>query len=268
MSGTGEHDRLGTPVTGVVVTGGTSGIGAATCTALAEVGRAVAVWDIDGEGALRTADDCKRRFGVATHAVEIDMRDGAAITAAVDPTIAALGSVGGIVHAAGMVRPAMTGAIDVDTWDDVLAVNLRGYGLVVDAFLRTLLATPGSSVVGIASIEGLVGHGAIPSYTASKHGVVGLTRSLAHRVGSVGLRVNCVCPGYIDTPMLSPSIATAEARATMISHVPLGRIADPSEVARVIRFLLSDEAGFVHGAAIVVDGGHTAVGGQTFTLTL
>ena len=259
-------ELLGTPATGVVVTGGASGIGAATCLALAEVGRPVAIWDVDGEGADRTASDCKRRFGVATHTVELDVRDRAAIVAASDPTVAALGSVGGIVHAAGMVRPAMEGAIDVETWDDVLAVNLRAYGLVVDAFLDTLLATPGASVVGIASIEGLVGHGAIPSYTASKHGVVGLSRSLAHRFGSRGLRVNAVCPGYIDTPMLAPTIATAEARAAMVSHVPLGRIADPSEVARVIRFLLSDEAGFVHGAAIVVDGGHTAAGGQSFTL--
>ena len=266
MSGTSEPERLGTPSTGVVVTGGASGIGAATCAALAEVGRPIAIWDVDAEGASRTADDCKRRFGVATHVVEIDVRDGAAIVAAVAPTVGALGSVGGIVHAAGMVRPAMEGAIDVSTWDDVLAVNLRAYGLVVDAFLETLLATPGSSVVGIASIEGLIGHGAIPSYTASKHGVIGLSRALAHRFGGRGLRVNAVCPGYIDTPMLAPSIATDEARAAMISHVPLGRIADPSEVARVIRFLLSDEAGFVHGAAIVVDGGHTAAGGQSFTL--
>jgi NAD(P)-dependent dehydrogenase (short-subunit alcohol dehydrogenase family) len=259
-------ELLGTPATGVVVTGGASGIGAATSRALAEVGRPVAIWDLDGAGATRTADDCKRRFGVATHVVEIDVRDGAAIRAAVEPTVAALGSVGGVVHAAGMVRPAMEGAIDVPTWDDVMSVNLRAYGLVVDAFLGTLLATPGASVVGIASIEGLVGHGAIPSYVASKHGVIGLSRALAGRFGSHGLRVNAVCPGYIDTPMLAPTIASPEARAAMIAHVPLGRIADPSEVARVIRFLLSDEAGFVHGAAIVVDGGHTAVGGQAFTM--
>jgi NAD(P)-dependent dehydrogenase (short-subunit alcohol dehydrogenase family) len=259
-------ELLGTPSTGVVVTGGASGIGAATCRALAEVGRPVAIWDLDAQGATRTAEECKQRFGVATHVVGIDVRDAAAITAAVQPTLAALGPVGGIVHAAGMVRPALQGAIDVETWDDVLAVNLRAYGLVVDAFLETLLATPGASVVGIASIEGLVGHGAIPSYTASKHGVIGLSRSLAGRFGSRGLRVNAVCPGYIDTPMLAPTIATEAARAAMVAHVPLGRIADPSEVARVIRFLLSDEAGFVHGAAIVVDGGHTAVGGQSFTL--
>ncbi|HZP27737.1 MAG TPA: SDR family oxidoreductase [Acidimicrobiia bacterium] len=259
-------ELLGKPSTGVVVTGGASGIGAATCRAIAEVGRPVAVWDVDGEGATRTADECKRLHGVPTHVVEIDVRDGAAIVAAAAPTVAALGSVGGIVHAAGMVRPAMEGAIDAATWDDVLAVNLRAYGLVVDAFLDTLLATPGASVVGIASIEGIIGHGAIPSYTASKHGVIGLSRSLAHRFGSRGLRFNAVCPGYIDTPMLAPSIATDEARAAMIAHVPLGRLADPSEVARVIRFLLSDEASYVDGAAIVVDGAHTAAGGQSFTL--
>jgi NAD(P)-dependent dehydrogenase (short-subunit alcohol dehydrogenase family) len=123
-------------------------------------------------------------------------------------------------------------------------------------------AGPGSAVVGIASIEGLIGHGAIPSYTASKHGLIGLTRAFAHRLGAEGIRANAVCPGYIDTPMLAVAIATPESRAALEHKAPLGRLGRPEDVARVVRFLLSDEAAFMNGAAVVVDGGMTATGGQ------
>jgi NAD(P)-dependent dehydrogenase (short-subunit alcohol dehydrogenase family) len=185
--------------------------------------------------------------------------------AAVAPTLSALGSVGGLVHAAGMVRPALDDVIDADTWDFVLDVNLRAHGLIVSALLPAFrAANPGSAIVGISSIEGLIGHGGIPSYVASKHGLIGLTRSLAHRLGLEGIRANAVCPGYIETPMLEPAIPSPEARAQLESTVPLGRLGAAEEIGRVVRFLLSDEASYVNGAAIVVDGGVTAVGGQKF----
>jgi NAD(P)-dependent dehydrogenase (short-subunit alcohol dehydrogenase family) len=153
--------------------------------------------------------------------------------------------------------------IDVDSWDRVLATHLRAYAFVVRAVLPELRrAGPGAAIVGISSIEGLVGHGAIPSYTAAKHGMIGLTRSLAHRLGPEGVRVNAVCPGYIETPMLAPAIGDTAARASLEAHVPLGRLGAPGDVAAVVRFLLSDESRYVHGAAVVVDGGVTATGGQ------
>ena len=256
-------DALGEPATGVVVTGAASGIGAAIARALAEVGRPVGIWDRDGDGAGRVASQLHERHGVAAHGVAVDVTDDDALAAAVSPTVAALGSVGGVVHGAGIVAPALDGVIDVTTWDAVLATHLRGYAFVVQALVEELRrARPGSAIVGIASIEGLVGHGAIPSYTAAKHGMIGLSRSLAHRLGAEGVRVNAVCPGYIDTPMLAPAIGDADARARLEASVPLGRLGEPSDVAAVVRFLLSDEARYVHGAAIVVDGGVTATGGQ------
>jgi NAD(P)-dependent dehydrogenase (short-subunit alcohol dehydrogenase family) len=254
---------LGAPGTGVVVTGGASGIGRACALALAAVGRPVAVWDVATDGAAQTAKECSDRFGVATYAAAVDVRDRAAIDAAVAPSVEALGTVGGLVHAAGIVRPALEGPFDADTWDDVLAVNLRAEGHIVDALLPSFRAAGAeSAVVGISSIEGLVGHGFIPSYTASKHGLIGLTRAFAHRLGAEGIRVNAVCPGYIDTPMLAPTIATAEARDGFERKAPLGRLGTPEDIARAVRFLLSDEASFITGAVIVVDGGVTAVGGQ------
>jgi NAD(P)-dependent dehydrogenase (short-subunit alcohol dehydrogenase family) len=253
---------LGKPATGVVVTGGGSGIGRACCLALAEVGRPVSAWDVDGDGAAETARRCEERGATATSAA-VDVTDRRAVTDAAGAAVGALGSVGGIVHAAGIVRPALERVVDLDTWDDVLAVNLRAEALVVDVLWETLRdAGPGSAIVGISSIEGLIGHGFIPSYVASKHALIGLTRSLAHRLGPDGIRANAVCPGFVDTPMLAPTIATPQARASFEVRVPLGRLAQPDEVARVVRFLLSDEAAYVNGAAIVVDGGVTAVGGQ------
>jgi NAD(P)-dependent dehydrogenase (short-subunit alcohol dehydrogenase family) len=167
------------------------------------------------------------------------------------------------VHAAGIVRPALEDVVDLDTWDAVLNVNLRAEALLVSTLMPTFrAAAPGAAIVGISSIEGLIGHGFIPSYVASKHALIGLTRSLAHRLGPDGIRANAVCPGYIETPMLAPTIATPEARASFEHHVPIGRLGQPEDIARVVRFLLSEEAAYVNGAVIVVDGGVTAVGGQ------
>jgi len=257
-------DLLGTPATGVVVTGGASGIGRACALALAGVGRPVSLWDVDEAGATQTATECAA-LGVASHSAPVDVRERDQIDAAVAPTLAALGSIGGLVHAAGMVRPALDDVIDADTWDFVLDVNLRAHGLIVSALLPALrAANPGSAVVAISSIEGLIGHGGIPSYVASKHGLIGLTRSFAHRLGLEGIRANAVCPGYILTPMLEPAIPSPEVRAELESTVPLRRLGAPEEIGRVVRFLLSDEASYVNGAAIVVDGGVTAVGGQKF----
>jgi NAD(P)-dependent dehydrogenase (short-subunit alcohol dehydrogenase family) len=175
----------------VVVTGGASGIGAATCRALAAAGRPVASWDLDGTQAAEVADTCAREHGVTTHAVGIDVTDDAAVGAAVEETNAALGAIGGLVHGAGIVRPALDDVIDVESWDAVLAVHLRAYAFVVRALLPELRRVgTGSAIVAISSIEGLIGHGAIPSYTAAKAGIIGLTRAFAHRLGGEGIRVN------------------------------------------------------------------------------
>ena len=161
--------------------------------------------------------------------------------------------------------PPAAHPLDAIGFDTVLQVNLRAEATLVQAFLPALRdAQPGSAIVGIASIEGLIGHGAIPAYTASKHGVIGLTRALAHALGSERIRVNAVCPGYIETPMFSPALAMPGARESYLSKIPMQRLGVPQDVARLVRFLLSDEAEYIHGSAVVVDGGVTAAGGQEF----
>ncbi len=261
-----ETAPLARPSTPVVVTGGGSGIGRAACRALAEVGRPVAAWDLNATGAEETAALCAD-LGVAATARAVDVRDTDAIRTALAATLDALGAVGGLVHAAGVPLGGTADPLGADEFDLVLGVNLRAGAVLASELLPALRdANPGSAIVGIASIEGLIGHGNIPAYTASKHGLIGLVRSLAARLGPEGIRVNAVCPGYIETPMFSPVVdGNPEARAAFERKIPMGRLGRPEEIGRLVRFLLSDDASYLHGSAVVADGGVTAVGGQEYT---
>lgn len=243
--------------TGVVVTGGASGIGLASARALAETGRPVALWDLDAERAGREADAIAAAHGVAALGVGVDVCDMEAVSVAIALTRDALGSIGGLVHAAGTVDPHDVADITAERWDRVLDVNLRAEALLVSALLPDLEQAPGAAVVGISSMEGIVAHAAIPSYCASKAGLLGLTRSLALALAPKGIRVNAVCPGYVDTPML-PASQNPEMASAMAATVPLGRLARPEEMATVVRFLMSDDASYVTGTQIVADGGFTA----------
>jgi NAD(P)-dependent dehydrogenase (short-subunit alcohol dehydrogenase family) len=249
-----------TPTTGVIVTGGASGIGRASARALAEVGRPVALWDKNADGAEAAAKEIGADYDVAAVGIGIDVTDTSAFPAAIEQSRTVLGSIGGLVHAAGM--PGATVPIDTltaETWNQVLDVNLRAEALLVVALLADLRANPGSAVVGIASIEAVIGHGAIPAYCASKAGLLGLTRSLADSLAPDGIRVTAVCPGYIDTPMLRPSFEFPGTRERYIDNAPLKRLGQPEDIAHAVRFLMSDEASFVTGTHLIVDGGTTAV---------
>ncbi len=140
------------------------------------------------------------------------MTDEAAVAAAVDAAAAAMDGIDGLVHAAGVVRVEPVGMLTADLWDAVLDVNLRAYPLLAQAMLTHLRAAEGAAIVGISSIEGLVGNGAIPAYCASKGGLLAVTRSMAHQLGPEGIRVNAVCPGFIETPMLAPALQGPSGR--------------------------------------------------------
>lgn len=249
------------PATGVIVTGAASGIGLACAHALAEVGRPVALWDLAGAAARSAATAITDKYGVAAIGIGVDVTDTPAVEAAVDPTRRALGSIGGLVHAAGIVRAEPVGYLDADKWDAVLDVNLRAQALITQAILTDLLGNPGSAVVGISSIEAFIGQAFIPAYCASKAGLLGLTRALAHQLGGGGVRVNAICPGYIDTPMMRGNVPE-EVIAQQAAHSIFQRLGTAEEVARAVRFLMSDEASFITGTHLTVDGGTTAIGGQ------
>jgi NAD(P)-dependent dehydrogenase (short-subunit alcohol dehydrogenase family) len=252
---------LGRPSTGVVVTGGASGIGRACAAALAEVGRPVGIWDRAGDAAREAADAIGRAHGIEACAVEVDVTDASSFPEAVSRTREALGSVGGLAHCAGVVALDTVDQLDEAKWDFVLDVNLRAEALLVTALLPELRsAGPGSAIVGISSIEAIVANPVTPAYCASKAGLLGLTHALAVTLAPDGIRANAVCPGYVDTPMTAPIFSTSgDVRTQFEQQVPIGRIAAPEEIARVVRFLLSDEASYVTGAELVVDGGLTRV---------
>lgn len=247
--------QLGSPSTPVLVTGGASGLGLASAQALAAVGRPVAIWDINQEKAQAAAADIQATYGVTTVAVGIDLRNPQALAPALERTRAALGKLGGLLHAAGMVDTGSLEGVTPQTWDDGINVHLRPVVLLVQALIEDFRANPGSAVVAMASINATLGNAVNPIYSAAKGGVLSLVRSLADRLAQDGVRINAVSPGQIRTPMLQPSI----------DHLPpgyferrilLGRLGEPAEVGRVIRFLLSDEASYITAAEIVVDGGN------------
>jgi NAD(P)-dependent dehydrogenase (short-subunit alcohol dehydrogenase family) len=243
------------PTTGVVVTGGASGIGLASARALVEVGRPVALWDLQADAAEQAA----KELGGTSIGIGVDVTDGSAVEDALARTREALPSIGGLVHAAGRVITEPVGDIDFANFSAVLDVNLTAHARLVQLLLPDLEAQEGSAIVGIASIEAIIGHAAIPAYCSSKAGLVGLTRSLAAHLGPKGIRVNAVCPGYIDTPMLAPALAMQEFRDHLVSNTLLGRIGRPEDIGKAVRFLLSDDASYITGSAMVVDGGVTTV---------
>jgi NAD(P)-dependent dehydrogenase (short-subunit alcohol dehydrogenase family) len=248
---------LGSPATGVVVTGGASGLGLASARALAAVGRPVAIWDLHAERARQAAKEIASESGVASCAVGIDVRDPTAFLPALAETRAALPALGGLVHAAGTVDTDSLDGVTPERWDSGINVHLRALVLIVQAMLPDLRVHAGSAVVAFASINATLGNAANPIYTAAKGGVLSVVRSLADRLARDRVRINSISPGMILTPMLQPSVDLL-GREWYERRILLERLGRPEEIGRVVRFLLSDEASYLTAAEIVVDGGNVS----------
>ena len=249
------ESKLGSPSTGVVVTGGASGLGRACAQALAAVGRPLSLWDLDAAGAEATAAEIHQRFGVLTQGRGVDVRDPAQLEAGVEAARAALPEIGGLVHAAGVVDTDSVEGLTPAAWDAGINVHLRPLALLTRALLPDLAASPGAAIVSFASINATLGNAVNPIYSAAKGGVLSLVRSLADRLARDGIRINAISPGQIRTPMLQPAVDSLP-EGFFERRILLERLGEPEEVGRVVRFLLSDEASYITAAEIVVDGGN------------
>ena len=227
-----------------VVTGGASGIGAATAVRLAEEGATVATMDITG--------------GVDYN---LDVRDEAAVKDAFADVVARHGRLDSVVHCAGVAGGGPVHLVDESEWDRVVDINLKGTFLVDKHAAIHMLEADRGSIVNIASIEGIEGTEGGSAYNASKGGVIMLTKCMAIDYAHRGIRVNAICPGGIDTPLLMDIIGSPGVeiyRDKMHDRHLMNRFGQPSEIAAAAAFLVSDDASFMTGQAMVVDGGFTA----------
>lgn len=241
-----------------LVTGAASGIGRATARRLAEEGAVVVAADRDGDGVAATVEGIVAEGGRAS-AHEVDVSDPDACRALVAAAVEAHGRLDVLANVAGILRFAHATDHTDDDWHRTMAVNLSGPWFLTQAALPHLEATRGN-VVNVASAAGLVGQAYTSAYCASKGGLVLLTKSLAVEYARRKVRVNAVCPGQVDTELLSGFSFPEGADANLLDKLlPLLRAASPEEIAGVIAFLASDEARYVTGAAWSVDGGQTAI---------
>jgi 2-hydroxycyclohexanecarboxyl-CoA dehydrogenase len=243
-----------------LVTGAARGIGAAIAARLAAVGFAVAVCDLDGEAAQKTAADLAERYGGRAVAVAVDIADDASVAAAVHQVHAELGAVDVLVNNA---------AVDVierfvdsapATWDRIIAVNLRGTIAVTRAVLDRMIERGHGRIVHIASDAGRVGSSGEVVYSATKGGVIAFGKALAREVARHGVTVNTVCPGPTDTALLGQVAAYSEKMyEATVRAIPLRRVAEPDEIAGVVAFLASPDAAYLTGQTVSVSGGLTMV---------
>jgi NAD(P)-dependent dehydrogenase (short-subunit alcohol dehydrogenase family) len=254
-------DPARTRQTGVILTGGSSGLGRATALLLAQAARPVAVWGTNRERTTEIVRLCQAA-GEKACGITVDVCDFGAVRNAVHASEHALGSVGGVVCAAARLRSDSAGHMDFGEWDLTLRTNLTAIAHTLEAALPALRKVGrGASFVAVASTEAIRGSGFHASYSVSKHGVLGLVSSASRALAPEGIRINAVCAGAMDTPMMAAALEQNGGEAVkqqMITAIPLGYIADPKEVAHVINFLLSPESSYVTGAAIPVDGGMLA----------
>jgi NAD(P)-dependent dehydrogenase (short-subunit alcohol dehydrogenase family) len=249
----------------VIVTGGALGIGQAACELFAERGAAVAVFDWNEKAGNETCENIERKGGRAIFQ-KVDVSDFAAVEAAVNVVRNNFGKINSLVVSAGIQRYGTAVSTSEDQWEEVLGVNLKGAWNAARASIPFLQESGGGTIVNVSSVQALASQQNVLAYTISKHGLLGLTRSMAMDFAHDKIRANCVCPGTVDTPMLKWAASLDPNPQSVYDACnamhPLGRIAQPREIAEVIAFLAHESSSFVTGAVWTVDGGLlTQIGG-------
>lgn len=245
----------------VVITGGASGIGRATALHQAATGRSVGIWDVNGTAAKKVADEISSQFDVQAMALSVDLLDGSAFDGLIGRATRDLGPIGGLVHCAGFADTAPIDSFDTDVWQRTMEINVNVVARLIRDFVPFLEKAENPSVVTLSSMMGKVGQPHVPAYSASKAAVLGLVRSAGGYLASRGIRVNAVCPGFVDTPLMAPLLNDERWRQAVLPRIPLQRVARPDEIAEIIGFLLSPASSYVNATEIMADGGTSAVFG-------
>ena len=242
----------------VMATGAASGIGRAACRIFAREGATVLVTDLDAAGGAETVDLIRQAGGTADF-ILVDVADRSQVEAAVDHAVACYGRLDGAFNNAA-VPEHFTSLLEAseESFDRIMAVNVRGVWHCLRAQARQMRRQGGGgAIVNTASTAGLRGTALMAIYSASKHAVIGLTKSAALEFARTGPRVNAVCPGVVETPMMQSVAADDRARRAFLASQPNGRFGTPEEIGEAAAWLLSDAAAFVTGVAMPVDGGMT-----------
>lgn len=244
-----------------LVTGAARGIGLAICRRLILSGDVVGMLDLDGEQLDIARRELSRESGSPTPvAAAVDVREAAPLATAIGRLRERLGTVDILINSAGVGGPFhRIDEVEDDEWHRVVSTNLFGTFAACRAVLPEMKRAGWGRVVNVASVQGLIGAPLSSTYSASKHAVVGLTRSLAAEWGPFGITCNAVCPGYVDTRMGIQEGARPGHERQVLSGIPMGRLATTDEVASVVAYLTGEEAGYVNGVCLVVDGAMTAI---------
>jgi 3-oxoacyl-[acyl-carrier protein] reductase len=236
-----------------VVTGSGRGIGKAIAMKLAENGATLVINDVgDSAPAEQTVSEIKNLNRQAV-AIMADVSSSADVTKMMETAIAAYGKVDILVNNAGITRDQLTMKMTDEEWDKVLAIDLKSVFLCTRAVLRPMLKQRSGRIISMSSVVGIIGNAGQANYAASKAGIIGFTKTIAKEVASRGITVNAIAPGFIDTPMTQA--LPEERRKALMANIPLGSLGTPKDIAETVAFLASEEARYITGQVITVDGG-------------
>jgi 3-oxoacyl-[acyl-carrier protein] reductase len=241
------------PGQSAIVTGAGGGIGIATCAALAQAGADIVINDYGNEEGCKATASAVEAAGRKALVCDANVADMSAVEGMVAQTLDEFGKIDILINNAGITRDALLLRMDEEQWDAVLAVNLRGAFCCTKGVVRPMMKQRGGCIIYISSVVGVMGNAGQANYAASKAGLIGLMKSVAKELAARNIRANAIAPGFVDTAMTRA--LTDEQRENLLSAIPLGRIAEPEDVAQAALFLCSPAARYITGHVLNVDGG-------------